>query len=764
VVTRAVSRYHTRMRSGSAGLLLLVLGLGACAGPRTLPPSRVTDAPWRDVPTDQLAFQAREDVERGDPRAALAKLEQVLAADPRHVDALRLRQDVLRERGRRGLLLREARAAVEARPDDGIAHYLLARVERDTERKLAAFERAAQLAPASLWPWLGLAHTLRGRDKERALRIYHDLYAASGGHPLVGVAWAATLRENGRLDEATAIYTALRADARVRGTAELGLAQIALARDDRRAAWGPLLEALRRRPFDPGVQGLVVGWLESGAPDDQVAWFVDVLREDPARMAAFARDAGAVPLAALLQRSGQLQALRTLLEQAATQRHPALRRAYRRLLLAFGDVPAFLSVARADVPLHVVDVEPNLVRGRWLGLLRGPWHDGDALASPAQSVDLLAALRDVGWLHEAELLAEVVLRRWPAASSSVLAVRDEVRRELAFEAGVRRVIYTGYQEQDPAALVDVLARLRELSLRVLGTDVVGTPPRFAAPLVGEMIDPLAGPLAAHFDRYNRYFVLGRRTAGVAEGLLMTRLSVQELPDSEELALPARCHEVVGIDRDVRSLSGVLGGDLAGVALLNHFLIDHDAVREWSRGIATRRRIAAEDALALQRDPLPDHTGADPLDVAWRLETMSPLEDTALDAAVLDTIRHHERQHLVDAFWFLPVEHNLWRALGLVFEFAFSPSAIEAEMERRAELASLAVSPHTELVLAHVADFASEPDLRSPHHQGFGELARQLAAALVARGVDPAAALPARWHTVPMVTVREAARALLGGLR
>ncbi len=753
------------MRFGAAaGLVVLALGAAGCAGPRSLPPSRVLDAPWGDGPEDQLAFAAREHVERGELRAALGKLDTVLAAAPGHVDALRLRQDVLRERGRRGLLLHEARARVAARPDDGIAHYLLARIERDPERKLAAFERAAALAPQSMWPWLGLAHTLRFRDEERALRIYHDLHAASGSHPLVAVAWAAALRDSGRDDAAATIYARLRADPRMRGAAELGLAQVALAREDRQAAWAALLEALRRRPFDPGVQGLVLGWLEAGATDDQVAWFVDVLREDPVRLEQFGRDGGVVPLAALWQRSGQLQALRSLLESVASARHPALRRALRRLLLALGDVPAFLALARADVPLDVVDHEPNLVRGRWLALLRGPWHGGDPLGSPAQSVDLLAALRDVGWLQEVELLAEVALRRWPAASSSVLALRDEARRELAFEAAVRRVLYIGYQRRDGAALPDVLARLREVSVRVLGRDVVGEPARFSAPLVGEMIDPFAGALAAHFDRYNRYFVIGRRAGGVAEGLLMTRLSVQELSESAELALPARCFEVVGIDRDVRSLSGVLGGDLAGVALLNHFLIDHDAVREWARTIATRRRIAAEDGLALQRDPLPADVGDDPLDVSWRLELMSPLQDIELDAAVLDTIRHHERQHLVDAFWFLPVEHNVWRSLGLLFEFGFSPSAIEAEMERRAELASLALSPHTELVLAHIADFMAEPGVRSPHHQGFADLGRELAAALAARGTAPADAVPSRWHGVPAATVRAAALDLLGALR
>ena len=112
---------------------------------------------------------------------------------------------------------------------------------------------------------------------------------------------------------------------------------------------------------------------------------------------------------------------------------------------------------------------------------------------------------------------------------------------------------------------------------------------------------------------------------------------------------------------------------------------------------------------------------------------------------------------------LPVENNLWRSLGLLFEFAFSPSAIEAEMERRAEFASLALSPHPEIVLAHIADFLGDPTLRSPHHQGFGELGRELTVALQRVGVAAELAVPSRWHQVPMAKVQEAARLLLGQL-
>lgn len=744
----------------------ILVAAGACSSFSIgVPPGRVDGLPTGLGPADRVAQGARDLLDRGNPRAALLQIETVLREDTGHVDAARLRQDILRERGRRGLLMHEAEQRLLARPDDAISHYLYGRVVRDGRQKLASFQRAAELAPQSAWPWLGLAHTLRGSDVDRSLAIYERLFRGSGAHPMVGVAYAATLRDRGDNDGAARVYAQLRNDPRSNSVAELALARLALGREDRGAAWLSLLEALRGRPFDAGVQALVLAWLEAGASDDQAAQLLDVLREDPARWRAFSGGQGALPMVMLLQRSGQLPAARAVLAQAGVDaRQATLRRLQRRLALALGDLPAFLAIVRADVPLAVVDHEPNQVRGLWLSLLGGPWAHEHGVDSAAIGIGLLRALRDVGWLAEAELLAELLVHRWPAAADECEALRAEVRAEIAFESGLRRLLYRGYQEQDTASLADVLARLRQLSVRVFGSDVVGDPPIFSAPLVGEMVDPFRGPLSEHLARFNKHLVLGRRSGGVAEGLLVTRLSVAELPESAELALPTRCLEVIGIDRDVRSLAGVGGGDLAGVALLNHFLIDYDAVREWAKSVADRRAIAAEDGLALNTDPLPAQPGDDPFDAAWRLSVLSPVQDSELDVAVLDTIRHHERQHLVDSFYYLPVEANLWRGIGLLFEFAFSPSAIEAEMERRAELASLAVSPHTELVLAHIADFMAEAEVVSPHHQGFTALGRELTAALMALGVPAEEAAPSRWHRVPPGQVRTAAKNLLARLQ
>jgi len=743
---------------------MLLLASCAYGGLSRRLPDRIQNLPWSDAPADQSVLRARALAARGAEQAALELVATVLAAQPRHVDGNRVRQDILRGRGRRGLLLHEAEARLTADPDDALAWYLRGRVAFAERDKRRCFERAVELAPRSMWGWLGLAHTLRLRQPERSLAIYERLYAATDAHPIVAIAWLQVLQRRGLHQRQVQVAATLAADQRVPGIGALAQAQALIASEERELAWQALLEAVRLRPFDAAVQQLVGAWLEAGVNDEQVDELFDLLRQDPVRLQQFGDVDGGAVLVELLERHRQpVAALEWLRRNGVTARRPALRRTERRLLLAVGDVAGFLALLRADLPRPVLAAEPNRLRGRWLRLLDGPWHDGEPLASPARAAALLQALLDTGLVVEAEQVADVALGRF-GGSPELVALRDEARAELAFEGGVRRLLYRGYRAGDTADLAVVIDRLRELSRRTLGRDVVGEPPRFEVPWIGEMVDPFVGGLSEHLARYNRHFVLGRRAGGVAEGMLLTRLSLADLPPDVTLSLPGRCLEVVAFDRDVRTLTGVVGGDIAGVALLHHFVIDFDAVREWAGSIAERRQVMAKDGDALLSDPLPVTPGIDPVDVAWRLAALSPVQDTDLELAVLDMIRHHERRHLVDSFDYLPISANLGRGVSLMFRFGLSAAAIEAEMERRAELAALVVSPHTELVLAHIADFLPDPGAESPHHRGFSALAEDLEARLRQLGVAPAAAAPSGWYELDRELVREAARDLLGRLR
>jgi tetratricopeptide (TPR) repeat protein len=733
-----------------------------CAGPATVPPGAFAALPWSELPADQATLAARAAADRGLVREALAQLDTVLAEAPDHVDALRLRQDLLRERGRRGRLWTEAEARVRDR-GDALAYYLRGRVGTDPEARVRDFRRAAELDSEALWPWLGLAHALRGRDPERALRIYRQLWTGSQGHPLVGIAYGGLLRDRGSHEAALAIAEQVAADPRSVAAGELGRAQalLALGRDEQ--AWQALLAACRGRPGDGQVQAALQVWLPAVGSNDRLFELLDLLRERPEHLRDFAQSDGVGLLVEILQRAQQPAAALGLLEQVPhLGERPGLARLHRRLLLASGDVAGCLAALRAQVPEAVVRAEPNELRGRWAQLLDGPWFQRDPLQQPQHASELAAALLRTGYLAEAEQWAALALRRWPG-TAGLAALLDEVRAELAFEGGLRRLLYRGYRSDPPPPLDTVLEELRTLSQHCFRRDVVGMPPRFVLPLVGELLDPFSGALAEHFARYNRHCVVGQRAGGAVEGMLLSRWSLAELPPSAELPLRGRCREVVCFDRDVRALSGVVGGDVAGLALLHHFLVDHDAVRDWARSLRDRRRIARADGLALLDDPLPESAGMDPFDVAWRLAVQAPVADEDLDAAVLEMIRCHERQHLVDAFQHLPIEANLGRSLGLLWQFGPSPVSIQAEMERRAELAALALSLHPELVLAHIADFLGEAAAESPHHRGFGDLARQLVAALVARGVAEAEAVPSRWHRLDPAQVRQAARDLFAAL-
>jgi hypothetical protein len=234
--------------------------------------------------------------------------------------------------------------------------------------------------------------------------------------------------------------------------------------------------------------------------------------------------------------------------------------------------------------------------------------------------------------------------------------------------------------------------------------------------------------------------------------------VRQVEPVAGLPLPPRCVEVVG---EHRQLDPLQQGDLAGIALLNHYVIDMDEVRNWSSNLARRRRLAREDGGVVLRDALPRRVDPlEPAGVEWRLALLSPVEDGGLEAAVLDVIRWHERGHMVDFLHYLPWELNLFRTLALVVRNGFDSLAVTAEMEGRAELAALAMSPHTRLVLAHIAGFMTGDRGTSPHAIGFRAMVEQLQAALRERGVAEPAVHD--WHRLDPALIRQTARELLAG--
>ena len=752
----------------------MVSAAAACVGPPGAT-ERLSGVPGVESAADRGAWEARRLFEAGQHREARSLVEEVLGEAPEHVDAHRVRQDILRGRGRMGLLLSESERRLELAPGDPASHYLAGRIARTSDQKLANFIQATELDPGFFWGWFGRAFVERSRDPERAREIYEELYAGSDGHPLAAISLASVLRgvsssalgypaDRDRFDDALQLYEELRGHPLAPGVGDLGCAQVHYQRDRIPEAWASLMRAAELRPFDAGVHGLVNGLLGRGLSASRLHQLLDTLSRDPARSEQFVASGGGAVYARVLDQVGQGFDAREVLRGAggAGPDDPGPRRLWQRLQLQTGDVRGFLRGLRRGYPVSLLDDDRNLVRDRFARLFTGPWMDRpDPLASGAEAVELAGALMSAGYVEEAGQVCAMALLRHADSDSleRLRGLREEARRQVSFERVIRRMVYRGYLESGESSGLDgLLADLRRASVEIFGEDVVGVPARHRVPLVGQLLDPFGGGLFDHLGRYNRHLVLGQRAGAAPEAMMLRRLSVRQLEANDALPLPRPAMEVVGEDRSIRAIGGVYGGDLAGVALLDHTVIDMDAVREWAGEIRARRRIVNEDHAAQMSDPLP--RGGDwlqPAGVHWRLSMVSPAEDSELDLAVLDMIRWHERAHLVDAMYFLPVSENLWRIARLLVGHGFNRASIEAEIEARAEVAALALSSHPRLVLAHVAGFLEGDAGGSPHAVGFRRMAERLGNLLRQAGVPSEVR---GWDRLDPEVVRRLGRELL----
>ncbi|MHC4899220.1 MAG: tetratricopeptide repeat protein [Planctomycetota bacterium] len=763
-------------------VVLVVSAVWGCSSQPVLRmPARLTAVPGTAA-VDRNVDAARQLMEQGDHPEALAAIEEVLSVRPQHVDAHRVRQQLLQSHGRTGLLAWEAEQRLRRHPKAAWAHYLAGRIHADDDRKLKFFQRAIELDNSFFWGWFGLAFVKRSTDPRIAKEVYQRLYRAARGQRLVALAYGALLRAGVSTPKAVQVYNSLQK--RAPGVAAIGVAQTHVATGAIRRAWPHVLTALRERPLDPAVRDLIRRYLAQGVADDRVHELLDILRQDPATLDAFAKDGSAL-LATLFHRVGEGHAALEVLLRRRQPRTPHVREMLLTLLLGAGDVAGFLGELRQGFPVALLDDEANQVRGPWVALLRGPWvQQDDPLATPAQALALIRALVRVGLLDHAERLSSMALLRFGSFDiragdgggdgagdgangtttkgllATVRELRTEIRKEIAFEAGLRRMINRGYElftrrGEAPRDLKYFLADLRKLSQQTLGKDVVGDPQVFQVPFVGRLMDSFGAGLGQHLAGYNKHLVLGQRNGRPVECMMMTRLSLRVVDAVPGLDLPANCREVVGMRREIVPL---LQHDLAGIALLNHYVVDMDQVRSWALTLQEQRDIARSDEMLL-RDPLPEDVDpALPLDVDWRLNLMSPVEDSALETAVLDLIRWHEQGHMVDFRYFLPPTLHPWRALALLFRNGLSAARIAGEMEARAELAALAKSPYTRLVLAHIAGFLAGDAGDSPHADGFRRLAQRFGAELGRRGQpDPGVY---RWHEVDPEVARDIGEQLL----
>jgi hypothetical protein len=523
-------RKQRSMRTSRAGVLAVML-FSACAASPDLPPEqRGRHAVGRSA-GDQAAMRARLLIDRGEPREALALLEQVLAEVPEHVDARRLRQDVLRERGRRGLLRGRGRTSGSGGSRTTPSRTTCAAASCWTaSRSCRCFERSVALAPDSVWPWLGLAHTLRDDDPERALRVYERLFQASGRHPLVGIAWRPRCASSVSSPARGASTAAARRPAQCRHRHARSGPGGAPARTDvpKRGSAARLVAgaAVRRRG---ARRWRSAGSKRGGARPGRGSCSTCCARTRRGGASSRMATGGwCSPCCCSAAAGPSRRCRRSRHRRRGRRRRPCDGWSAGCCWRTATSPGSCRSCARLRAAAR--RRRPNATRCAAAGFASstGPWCAGRLAGGEAGATELLAALRDAGLLVEAELLAECWLRRWPGRIPSCrrCATRCAASSRSKPDCAGCSTAVTRTTTRPSLAVVVPGARGVAARVRPRRGRRTGRVPRRRWSARCSIRSP---GLAAHLARYNRHLVLGRRAGGTAEGLLMTRLSCRNCP-------------------------------------------------------------------------------------------------------------------------------------------------------------------------------------------------------------------------------------------
>ncbi|MGQ0612294.1 MAG: tetratricopeptide repeat protein [Planctomycetaceae bacterium] len=332
----------------------------------------------------------------------------------------------------------------------------------------------------------------------------------------------------------------------------------------------------------------------------------------------------------------------------------------------------------------------------------------------------------------------------------------------ALRTGVKARYRHYASTKEAESLRDYVAWARALYERETGRPLLGPPRETAYAFVGRMLDPTASsddPLVRACAQEGYLLVLGQRIGGPPEAML-ARIELREprgpagehAPGIERERVIVREPEVPGY------LEWAGGGDLAGIALDRFVVIDLDAVARWQADLERRARRLREGELGTGAgEALPDRPFTsleDPAGVEGRLLRAGPIR-------VLEEVQVHEDAHLLDAEQHLPVGRHALRNLLLALGRGFSADAIQAYLERNAQLRAVCSGPAPHAAVAVcVAALGSS----GPHARGYREILEGLVGELAAHPelypeVDPHRVLLQQLHQLPAERLRAAARAV-----
>lgn len=681
--------------------------------------------------------------------SALEELDQAIAREPRYVQAHRLQQEIEIARYRKAGLLRTWDARLGLEPHVPEWHYLRGRLEGAVERQERYFERALELDPT--FPWahygLGVLAAIAGRDGE-AERHFEIALANAPGTVEMVLGKAQVLVRRAAFDEARALIESARREDADEVRYPLALVAIEVERQSFDEAWADALEALRTDPRNTSAYEVLTTFVrergEHVVPtelEDRLVEVAEVLRADartePLVIARWQRLAGDSARLTGQWESAVLRYGRALQSGA----HPfEVADGLRIALVHAGRYDEALKTFLETLPANLLEHEANRLRARFVEL-----EHATALAeretSGASLVALSQAYRAVGFLDEAVVCAARAELLAESSSPEALGLRLEVQRFERFLRSTRRRILEGYRDGNSPAFEPIVREVERVGSLILGEDVGESHIENLA-FFAERVDPVTYDrgVPRFFAHFGRFAMLGRLFQSPVEFYTMRQMHARAV-EGRILGRPYGGVTVIGESREIPARAELLGGGVAGAAVYEGYFLNLDVVRAWCIDLLrVLARLPESSRAAWLMEDLPacepeERTSLDePLHVAERLFLRSIerdgelRDDLDLLARLLEVVAVHERAHLADAFEFLPIGRNLLRMFVMLVEEGFSAFAVQSRLEMRAELATLAASEASDLVLAHIVSYL-ETNATSAHGRGFSTILERFVAEL-----------------------------------
>lgn len=682
----------------------------------------------------------------GDLASAEESFKRAISLDENFLEAHRQYQNVKLVNFRRGEVILEYRRWLDKRRKSPLFYYLYGRAIQDPLEKKRAFSAALSMDPSFFWAHLGLAFLFEKEGQyEDAFPYYKSAMELEPDRPEPFLRAGLILWRWGKKKEAEECLLKAFPAAEKEGTFLAHTAFFYGREGEGLRALDYGLLALSRSPEDPFTREVLTELLEKYGSREHFWKTIEILnrliRENPKdqvppgfhEMRAFS-----------YQNLGDFVRAASLYEKSYSLGNRSVRliRALRKLYAGLGRYEDVVRIWKPTVPVERILSSSSGLSDRFQALFRSTEnamqdpHGREALLSLAR------AYRDVGWLEE----AGEIYGRLRLLHSGDSRIERETARLVQCEEVIRNLQvyfknkYLRAQNGETGdTLEGVLKDVYGIAEKATGIDFKSNPsPVRHYPFLGSMTLPwgeAGGALEAFLNSFNFYLIIGKREGGNPEALLLKGLVWEREQSRRAWNKDVHFDLFLGEEPLISGLRDFSGDRVAGITFEDSIFVLLDRLQDQSaeaREILERAGPLGErlfsDPLLSAAEPGGAVSLGSPLFLRekllhlfltrWQGERREGKGREWEGSPFLDMVEWHEVGHMVDVRQYIPLEKNIFRNLWFALRNGFSPSRIEAELEGRAQVTSLAFCKNPHLALASLVGFLPFKDSSPPHSRGY----------------------------------------------